>query len=466
MKSKIGLIGLAVMGANLAQNIADKKIPITVFNRTTEKTTAFIKEFGNEFLSGEKTLKQFVESIEKPRKVIVMVQAGSPVDAVISQLTPLLSKNDTIIDCGNSNYKDTQRRFEELKKKGLNFMGCGVSGGEEGALNGPSLMPGGSRPSYTPLSPIFKKIAAKDFSGSPCVTYIGDNGAGHYTKTVHNGIEYAVMQIMAEGYEMLRKIYGLDAKQISDIFREYNRGRLNSYLFEIASEILSNKDNLRPGYLIDSILDKAAQKGTGTWTAIDSLEHATAAPSITSAVYARIISNRKDERLALGKSYKKSLTKKKISQKVFTQILEEAMYAAMISAYAQGYDLITRTAKEEGWKLNLAEISRIWEGGCIIRAKILNFLHKAYTKNKKTTHLFEIPEVKRDLNKFTPSLRELTAFAALNSVPIPALYSSLSYFESFTTANSPANFIQGLRDYFGAHTYERTDRKGPFHTDW
>jgi len=466
-KAKIGLIGLAVMGANLARNIANKKFPIVVYNRTTEKTDKFIEEFSNKNLEGSKTLKEFVSKIAKPRKIIIMVQAGAAVDSVIKQLTPLLDKNDLIIDCGNSNYKDTQNRFTQLKEKGLQFIGCGVSGGEEGALNGPSLMPGGSQQSYKKLEPIFKKIAAKDFNRKPCVTYIGNNGAGHYVKTVHNGIEYAVMQMMAEAYDILRTIYKLKPSEIAKIFEKYNKGPLASYLFEIGTEVLNKKDEFKSTkHLIDFILDKAAQKGTGTWTAIDALEHGTALPTITEAVFARLLSSEKEKRITLSKIYKKPKLTKKIPLTTFTKVLESALYAGMLSAYAQGYALIANTAKEEKWDINLSEVSRIWEGGCIIRAEILNFLHKTFKKSKPETHLFEIPEVTKAMKKSIPSLRELIAYTALNAIATPSLSTALSYFESITQENLPANFIQGLRDYFGAHTYERTDKEGHFHTDW
>ncbi len=465
MKNEIGLIGLAVMGANLARNIAGRQHRIVVYNRTTEKTKEFIDEYGNEYLSAATNFKEFVASIARPRKIIIMVKAGTAVDAVINQLIPHLDKNDIIIDCGNSNYLDTKKRFEELKKKNMVFIGCGVSGGEEGALNGPSLMPGGTEKSWQSIKPIFEKIAAKDFGGKACVTYIGDNGAGHYVKMVHNGIEYGVMQMMAEAYELLRSVYRLKAPQIADIFEKYNRGKLKSYLFEISVEVLRRKDTFQKGYLIDHILDKAGQKGTGGWTAIDSIERAVTLSSITEAVYARVTSGEKELRGKLSKLYKRPVPSQKIPLEKFISILNDALYAGMLSAYAQGYSLIQKSAAEEGWKINLSEISRIWEGGCIIRAKILNFLHKAYAKNQ-TKHLFEIKEVAAGMKKTIPKLRELVAFGAKNGSALPSLATALSYFESITSEKTSANLIQGLRDYFGAHTYERTDRKGNFHTEW
>lgn len=465
-KAQIGLIGLATMGANLARNIANNGFPICVYNRTTEKTAEFIQEFGNEKLTGSKTIKEFVKKLATPRKIIIMVKAGDPVDAVIDQLTPLLDKGDLIIDCGNSNYHDTIRRTAELKEKSLLFLGCGVSGGEEGALKGPSMMPGGSKSSYKKVEKIFEKISARDFKGGSCITYIGDNGAGHYVKTVHNGIEYGMMQLMAEAYEILRSVYKLSAPEISKIFAGYNRGKLKSYLFEIAVDVLAREDQFKKGYLVDHILDKAGQKGTGRWTAIDSLERAVALPTITEAVFARITSGDKETRTKLSKIYQAPTKKKSIALNKFIPLLRDALYAAMLSSYAQGYDLIQKAAAEEKWEINLSEVSRIWEGGCIIRAEILNTLHSAYLKSSKAKHLFEIKSLATQLQKDMPKLRKVVSFAAENAVAIPSLSTAQSYFEAMTNADSSANLIQGLRDYFGAHTYERIDRKGTFHTDW
>lgn len=458
----IGLIGLAVMGKNLARNISNKGFHTVVYNRTTEKMTELIKEHGSPTLSGEKSIKSFVKKIKRPRKIIIMVKAGEPVDMVIKELLPHLDKNDIIIDCGNSNYIDSKRRFEELKKKKIQFLGCGVSGGEEGALNGPSMMPGGSKAAWKSVEKIFTKASAKDFTGGPCVTYIGDNGAGHYVKMVHNGIEYGVMQLMAEAYEILRTVYRLPAPKIAEIFERFNRGKLNSYLFEIAVKVLKEKDS--KGYLLDHILDKAGQKGTGMWTAVDSLQRAAPLSTITEAVYARVTSGEKDMRVKLSKLYKRVSIKKTIPLDKFIPILNEALYAGMLSSYAQGYELIRKTAKEEKWDIDLGEVSRIWEGGCIIRAKILNFLHKSYKKSDK--HLLELPEVQTAMKKSMPSLRKLNAYSSENGVPTPALSSAQNYFDAMTQENCSANMIQGLRDYFGAHTYERTDKKGSFHTNW
>jgi 6-phosphogluconate dehydrogenase len=467
-QAEIGLIGLATMGANLARNISNKGFSICVYNRTTEKTEEFIEEFGNEKLTGATSLKKFVKSLKRPRKIILLVKAGPAVDAVIHQLTPLLSKEDLIIDSGNSNYIDTQRRIHQLSagRKPLEFLGCGISGGEEGALNGPSMMPGGSKSAYKKVAKIFKKVSARDFNDGPCITYIGDGGAGHYVKMVHNGIEYGVMQMIAEAYDIFRTVYKLPAPKIAEIFQKYNKGKLKSYLFEIASEVLAEKDPKKKGHLIDYILDKAGQKGTGRWTAMDALHHGVSLPTITEAVFARVTSGEKDLRKKLAKAYKKPAAKKSIPLSKFTKMLGDALYAGMLSSYAQGYHLIQKASDENNWKVDLAEVSRIWEGGCIIRADILNFLHQAYQKSKDPQHLFLIKSVSKDLPKNIPALRKTVAFVSESGVPIPALATALSYFEAMTQANSSANMIQGLRDYFGAHTFERIDKKGSFHQKW
>ncbi len=471
----VGLIGLGTMGANLARNIASKGFKCSVYNRTTEKINEFIAQFGNENLAGYKELSDFVKSIKSPRKIIIMVKAGSSVDKVIETLKPLLDENDIIIDCGNENYKNTQLRYSQLKKEKLRFIGSGVSGGEEGALKGPSIMLGGDKETYKEIKEIFEAIAAKDFSGGKCVTYIGDNGAGHYVKMVHNGIEYSVMQMIAESYELFRSIYKINAEQIANIFEKYNNAKLHSYLFEIVVPVLRRKDEFQKGYLVDYILDKAGQKGTGTWTAIDALYQGVTLSSITEAVFARTASNKKEKRIELSKLYKKD---KQINPSMkleeVIKLMEDALYAGMLSSYAQGYDLILNAAKEENWDIDLGEISRIWEGGCIIRADILNFLHQAYSNFYKNTvntdltssHLFQIPEVVEGLNQSIHALRKIVCFGLENHIAMPSLATALTYFDTMTSEKTSANLIQGLRDYFGAHTYERTDREGFFHTEW
>lgn len=459
MTNDIGLIGLATMGAHLARNLSGKGLKTIVFNRTSERTAEFIKGFGDEHLHGAEDLKTFVESLSRPRKIILLVKAGEAVDEVLKQLVPLLERGDTVIDCGNSNYQDTIRRSGECVQHGLHFVGCGISGGEEGALHGPSLMPGGSNESWELLKPIWEKIAAKDFSGKPCVTHIGSDGAGHYVKMVHNGIEYAVMQLMAEAYDLLKRSYGLSAEQIGDIFEIFGKGKLESYLFEISVPVLRKKDDLTSGFLIDHILDKAGQKGTGMWTGIEGLQRGVGISSITEAVFARTNSGEKELRKKLSASFLKPEVKQKPSLEEFTKKLESSLYASLISIYAQGFELIKKTAKENNWKINLPEIARIWQGGCIIRSKLLQFL-------THQPHLFEVPEIQSELKNSFADWRDVVTLSLQSGIPTPVLTTSLQYLDTLASDQLPANFIQGLRDFFGAHTYERNDRPGVFHTDW
>ncbi len=472
--SDLGLIGLAVMGSNLARNFASRGFTVSVYNRSPERTNEFIKEFGNEKLVGTFDYVQFVRSLKRPRKIMVMVKAGAAVDGVIADLLPYLQAGDIIIDGGNSHYRDTQRRSKELVAsatggKKIHFVGCGVSGGEEGALHGPSLMPGGSKEAWQQIKVYYQAIAAKDFSGRPCITYVGDNGAGHYVKMVHNGIEYAVMQLMAEAYQMLRVVYKQTPQQIGELFKKYNAGKLNSFLFQIAVPVLTRQDELKKGFLIDAILDRAGAKGTGQWASVDALERGMSISSVTEAVFARSTSAAKNDRLKLSKLYRMLPTKggSTLGGKKFQTILENALYAAMISCYAQGYELIRKAAAEEKWEVNLAEISRIWEGGCIIRAKLLNVLHSAYQKgNSKNSPLLAVPGIVTLIKKHLPELRALVSFAGTTGVSTPSFSTALFYVQDMTTERLPANLIQGLRDFFGAHTYERTDRPGSFHTEW
>ncbi len=465
--SDFGLIGLGTMGQALARNVESRGFVVSVYNRSHEKTEKFLKEFEGNF-QGLEQVGAFVRSIERPRKIMIMVKDGKPVDMVINGLMSHLDNGDIIIDGGNSYYRDTQRRFESCKKQGIQYIGCGVSGGEEGALNGPSLMPGGNKGAYRSVKKIFEAISAKDFAGKPCVTYIGDKGAGHYVKMVHNGIEYGIMQLMAETYQMLHTTLGMPAEDIAKVFEKFNAGKLDSYLMEIAVPVLSK--GCAPGQhacLIYKVLDKASNKGTGKWTSIDALDRGVAVPSIAQSVFARYISTEKDERKKLEKLYKTSYKKKTIAKTRFTRTLEDALYAAIFSIFAQGYDLIQKAAEDEGWDIDMAEVSRIWEGGCIIRAKLLNVLHVAYDAHKnKQTHVFSVPTVAGIMKKHVPKLRSLVSFAVDAKIPNPAFSSALYYFESMTEDRLPANFIQGLRDYFGAHTYERIDKPGTFHTDW
>jgi 6-phosphogluconate dehydrogenase len=464
-KARIGVIGMAVMGQNLARNFASRKIPTVVFNRTTKVTNEVIKEFGNEYLVGSAPLKDFVSQLERPRSIIILIKAGKAVDSVVSQLIPLLSKGDIIIDGGNSNYKDTIRRTSELESKGLHFVGCGVSGGEEGALHGPSLMPGGSKKSWSTLKKILEPIAALDFKGGPCVTHLGTDGAGHYVKMVHNGIEYAIVQLMAEAYDLLRKQYKLSATQIADIFEGYGNRKLRSYLFEIALPVLRAKDDLSKDYLINRVLDKAGQKGTGKWTAIDALDKGVSFSLLSEAVFARVTSSQKEERVQLEKKYGKQGHKKSQSKVKFIKDLEKALYSSIILSYTQGFMLLSEAAKVHKWKLNFAEIARIWQGGCIIRAKLLVQIQEGFKKSKKS-NLLMVSDIAKVLKRNDTSLRNVVAAGIIGRVPVPVFSAALSYFDSITSSRSGANFIQGMRDYWGAHTYERTDKKGSFHSEW
>lgn len=466
-KTNIGLIGLAVMGANLARNIANHDTQVIVYNRSENRTQEFEKKYGSENLKAVYSLEDLVNSLEKPRKIIVMVQAGDPVDQVIGQLVPLLDKEDIIIDCGNSFFRDTQRRFDGLTKQDIHFVGCGVSGGEEGALNGPSMMPGGEKEIYdNHLKEIFEPIAAEDFSGGKCISFIGQDGAGHYVKMVHNGIEYGVMQIMAEAYSILSNSYNLAPDKISEIFAKLGEGKLKSYLFEIAVEVLAKEDDVEGGFLIDKILDKAGSKGTGMWTSVDAMERGLPLQTITSAVFARYISAQKAKRLELFKKYAQEVKVEMPELDKFAADLENALYVAILSSYAQGFELISIASQEEAWDINFSEVARIWQGGCIIRAELLKFIQNAFAKENEYKHLFEIEDIQKEMSDNIAELRKVSSLAIQAGIPIPAIYSSLEYFESIKTKRLSANFIQGLRDYFGAHTYERIDKDGVFHTEW
>lgn len=440
----IGLIGLGVMGAALARNIAAHGFFVSVFNRTTEKTDEFVKTFGSANLDGKETLTDLVASLNRPRKIILMVTAGDALDQVIAELIPLLQEGDIIVDGGNSFYRDTIRREVDLKKRRIHFVGCGISGGEYGALHGPSLMVGGSNESYQAMKRIWKKIAAKDFSNQPCVAHFGLNGAGHYVKMVHNGIEYALLQLIAEAYDLLRKVYRLSADQIADIFEDYTKGELSSYLMEIAVQVLKRKDDLAEGYLVDHILDQAEEKGTGRWTVIDALERGVSVPMIAASVLARSMpfpSNRQHMPKKAVLSLAKPLP---FSQ--FRENLKKAFSSAFYLAYQEGFALLKKASIDMDWNLSLSEITRIWQGGCIIRAKMLSSIQTSQQVN--------------------PELSELVVLGMKSAVPLPVFSAAIGTSVSWQSEKSPANLIQGMRDYFGSHGYKRTDRDGIFHTQW
>jgi 6-phosphogluconate dehydrogenase len=462
-----GLTGLAVMGQNLARNIAHKGFSISVHNRTASKTTEFIEKYGHEgSFAGSSSLAEFVQSIRRPRPIMIMVKAGAPVDAVIAELVPLLDKGDIIIDGGNSYFTDTQRREKELKAKGLLFVGAGVSGGEEGALNGPSIMPGGDAEAYARIEPIFTKIAAQ-VDGEPCCTHIGTDGAGHYVKMVHNGIEYADMQLIAEAYDILTHLLGLSAGEISQVFNEWNKGDLNSFLIQITAETLAKVDDETGKPLVDVILDAAAQKGTGKWTSQNSLDLGIPVTTITEAVFARCLSSLKDERVAASKVLP-GPTAGKISgdKESLIAAVRDALYASKVCCYAQGFQLMDASAAENNWTLDHGKIATIWRGGCIIRAQFLNRIKDAYDENPHLQNLLMAPYFTDAVNKGQTSWRKIVSLAAEQGIPVPAFSSALAYYDGYRRERLPANLIQGLRDYFGAHTYKRIDKEGDFHTIW
>jgi 6-phosphogluconate dehydrogenase len=466
---KFGVIGLAVMGENLALNVERNGFPIAVYNRTGAKTDEFMQQRAQgKNVKAAYTLEEFVQSLERPRRILVMVKAGKPVDAVIDQLKPLLDQDDMIIDGGNSLYEDTERRTKELEATGLGFVGMGVSGGEEGALWGPSLMPGGTEASYKELEPILTKIAAQVDDG-PCVTFIGPGGAGHYVKMVHNGIEYGDMQLIAEAYDLLKNIAGLNAKQLHEVFGEWNTTEeLNSFLIEITADIFKKVDPETGLPLVDLILDSAGQKGTGRWTVMSALELGVSIPTIIAAVNSRIISSYKDERMAASKELPGPTLKYDGDVSSLVNKIRDALYCSKICSYAQGMALLSKASQEYKYNLNLSEMARIWKGGCIIRAGFLNKIKEAFNENPSLPNLLLAPEFKQTILDRQDAWREVLVLANQFGIPVPAFSASLDYFDSYRRATLPLNLTQAQRDYFGAHTYERTDKpRGEFfHTEW
>ena len=462
-----GVIGLAVMGENIALNVERNGFPIAVYNRSREKTDAFMeKRAQGRNVKAAFTLEEFVGLLERPRKILVMVKAGGPVDKVIEQLTPLLDEGDIIIDGGNSLYEDTERRTRELEPKGFRFIGMGVSGGEEGALNGPSLMPGGTESSYQYLSPILTKIAAQVDDG-PCVAYCGPGGAGHYVKMVHNGIEYGDMQLIAEAYDLLKNAAGLDHNQLHEVFAEWNTTEeLDSFLIEITTNIFPYIDEGTGLPLVDLIVDAAGQKGTGRWTAVDALNLGVPIPTIGAAVNARIMSSYKEERVAASKQITGPSGKYEGDTKKFINMVRDALYCSKICSYAQGMALLYKASQEFNYNLNLGEMARIWKGGCIIRARFLNKIKKAFDENPSLPNLLLAPEFKQTILDRQDAWREIIITAAKLGIAVPAFSASLDYFDSYRRERLPQNLTQAQRDYFGAHTYLRTDKEGSFHTEW
>jgi 6-phosphogluconate dehydrogenase len=463
----IGLIGLAVMGENLVMNMESKGFTVAVYNRTTEVTEKFVngRAQGKNIIGGE-TLEKFVAALKRPRKAMIMVKAGAPVDAVINQLAPLFAKGDVIIDGGNSLFTDTQRRCKDLEGKGIHFVGMGVSGGEEGALKGPSLMPGGPRESWEIIAPIFRKIAAQ-VDGEPCCRYMGPDGAGHYVKMVHNGIEYGDMQLICEAYAILKDVLGLGADELGDILDEWYKGELNSYLIEITAKIFRKIDPETGKPLVDVILDKAGQKGTGMWTLQSAIQQSVVISTINAAVEERVMSSRKDERVAASKILPQPKPKKFTGdKKQLIDAVRNALYASKIVSYAQGMELLGAASKQYNWNLNFGDIATIWRGGCIIRAIFLNRIVEAYGRDPNLHNLLLDSYFTDIVAKTQDNWRVAVSTAAQHGVPVPAFAASLAYFDSYRQARLPHNLLQAQRDFFGAHTYERVDKPGVFHTEW
>jgi 6-phosphogluconate dehydrogenase len=465
-KSDFGLIGLAVMGQNLVLNVESRGFQVSVYNRTTATTDEFIAAHPGKKLVGAKTLEEFVQSLATPRKIQIMVKAGGPVDAVIEQLIPLLDQGDIIIDGGNSLYTDTERRDAYLSEKGLRFIGAGVSGGEEGARKGPSIMPGGPLSTWDVMKPIFESISAK-VDGEPCVTHIGPGGAGHYVKMIHNGIEYGDMQLICEAYNIF-KAAGFTAAELGQVFTDWNNGDLESYLIQITAEIFKQNDPETGKALVDVILDTAGQKGTGKWTIMNAVENAVVISTINAAVEARILSSMKEKRVAASAELQGPVANISGDKAELVKKVHDALFASKIISYAQGLDLIKSMGAEKQWHLDLGKIAAIWRGGCIIRARFLNDITDAYRSNPELSNLMLAPFFKNLLNEFQQNWREIVALATINGIPVPAFSASLGYYDSYRSAVLPANLLQAQRDFFGAHTYERTDKpRGEFfHTNW
>jgi 6-phosphogluconate dehydrogenase len=466
--SDIGLIGLAVMGENLVLNMESKGFRVTVYNRSKQKIDNFLAgRAKGKNITGSHSVEEFVASLKRPRKVMLMIKAGSAVDEMIETLLPLLEPGDILIDGGNTHYPDTNRRTAYVESKGLLYIGTGVSGGEEGALLGPSIMPGGSIAAWPEVKPVFQAIAAKVEDGSPCCDWVGENGAGHFVKMVHNGIEYGDMQLITEAYQIMRDLLKMSAFEIHEVFNKWNEGELNSYLIEITSDILAFKDDDGQP-LVDSILDTAGQKGTGKWTGIAALELGIPLTLIGEAVFARCLSAMKDERVYASKVLKGPDKIFRGDRQAFIDDLKEALYASKIVSYAQGYELMKAAAMEYGWKLNYGGIALMWRGGCIIRSVFLGKIKEAYDANPDISNLLLDPFFKEKVEKAQKGWRNIISVAALNGIPIPALSSALGYFDGYRAEKLPANLLQAQRDYFGAHTYERIDRpRGEyFHTNW
>lgn len=466
--AQIGVTGLAVMGRNLARNFARNGYTVAVHNRTTAKTDSLVEEFGDEgtFVAAHSP-EEFVAALERPRRLVVMVKAGEPTDAVIQEFAPLLDDGDVIIDGGNAHFEDTRRRERELRERGIHFVGAGISGGEEGALNGPSIMPGGSTQSYDSLGPMLERIAAKAKDGTPCTTHIGPDGAGHFVKMVHNGIEYADMQLIGEAYQLLRDVAGYSPAQIADIFRTWNTGRLDSYLIEITAEVLSHADAATGDPFVDVVLDRAEQKGTGRWTVQIALDLGVPVSGIAEAVFARSVSGHADLRSAsrdLAGPTARELDDGEAA--AFADQVEQALYASKIVAYTQGFHEIAAGSEQYDWNIDLGKVAAIWRGGCIIRAAFLDRITSAYEARPQLPSLLSDKSFAKEIAAAQNDWRAVISTAVTQGVPTPAFAATLAYYDSLRAERLPAALTQAQRDYFGAHTYHRTDREGTFHTLW
>ncbi|MBF4625425.1 NADP-dependent phosphogluconate dehydrogenase [Clavibacter sp. VKM Ac-2872] len=463
--ANIGVVGLAVMGSNLARNLASREgNTVAVYNRTTEKTTSLVEEHPEAGFVAATTIEEFAASLQRPRTAIIMVKAGRGTDAVIEQLTEAFEEGDIIVDGGNALFTDTIRREKEVRAKGLHFVGAGISGGEEGALKGPSIMPGGTAEAYETLGPILESIAAVA-EGKPCVTHIGTDGAGHFVKMIHNGIEYADMQLIAESFDLLRRVGGHEPDAIADVFEEWNGGDLESYLIEITAEVLRQKDAATGKPLVDVIVDQAGSKGTGVWTVQNSVGLGVPVGGIAEAVFARAVSSKPEQR----KAVQATITSRPEIQPAgdtFEDDVRAALYASKVVAYAQGFDAIIAGAKEYGWDIDKGKVAEIWRGGCIIRAQFLNRIVEAYEKDSGLATLLEDPYFAKAVADGEQAWRRVVSVAALSGIPVPGFASALSYYDSLASERLPAALVQGQRDFFGAHTYHRTDREGTFHTLW
>lgn len=466
MLNTIGVIGLGVMGSNIALNMANKGEHVAVYNYTRDLTDKLLQKVEGQALTPYYEIEEFVQALEKPRKIFLMVTAGNAIDSVIQSVVPFLEKGDVIMDGGNSHYKDTERRYDELKASGIGYLGIGISGGEVGALTGPSIMPGGDQEVYDKVAPILTKIAAQ-VNDTPCCTYIGPKGAGHFVKMVHNGIEYADMQLIAEAYTFLRKNIGLSVDEIATIFETWNQGELKSYLIEITAEILRKKDEVTGLPLIDMILDKAGQKGTGKWTSLQSIDNGIPTSIITEALFARYISSLKEERIRAeailtGPNY----NQQNLEKDVWIEYVRQALYMGKICAYAQGFTQYKMTSELYKWHLPLKDIALIFRSGCIIRAEFLNVISEAYQKQPSLDNLLIDPYFAEKTKDYQNGLRKIVCEGIQAGNAFPCLSASLTYYDSYRTGSSNANMLQAQRDYFGAHTYERVDAEGVFHTNW